>query len=265
MLDPKPARAALALSLLAAASAGLAAVSGLRDPGLYAATTPPELSPGALSQDTIAVLAALGIAGLSVAILRGWRKGWLLWAGLTGYIAYAYVLYGFDGVYNRVFPAYLVALSGALWALLVFLRHVRRGATGPKSPDLVPPRRLTALLFALLGLLFLGLWSSILWPAMSAGTAPAGNAIFVQDLTLVLPLLFFTSWALLQAGPTGDLIAVPLLVKMATLGVSVFLGTLYGPFFDQPIRIADLAVYGALGFLPLALLPPWLRRIDVLD
>ena len=131
----------------------------------------------------------------------------------------------------------------------------------------MPPRRLTALLFALLGLLFLGLWSSILWPAMSAGTAPAGNAIFVQDLTLVLPLLFFTSWALLQAGPTGDL--APVVPWPAELN-AVFVDNRGTAFIDltappEPVNGSQIELLLAYGLVDSILLNcPSLQAVQIL-
>jgi hypothetical protein len=56
----------------------------------------------------------------------------------------------------------------------------------------------------------------------------------------------------------GDLLAVPVLVKMATLGLSVLLGTLISPLYGLPLKPFDVAVYAALGAVPLAILPLFL-------
>jgi hypothetical protein len=41
--------------------------------------------------------------------------------------------------------------------------------------------------------MFAGLWLSILLPSMATRVPPDGNAIFVQDLAFVLPLLAVTA------------------------------------------------------------------------
>jgi hypothetical protein len=49
----------------------------------------------------------------------------------------------------------------------------------------------------------------------------------------------------------GDLLAIPMLMKVAVLGVSVFLGTFYTwAFFDGPFMAFDLALYALMGFGP---------------
>jgi hypothetical protein len=84
--------------------------------------------------------------------------------------------------------------------------------------------------------MFAGLWLSILLPSMASRVPPDGNAIFVQDLAFVLPLLAVTARLLWLGRPMGDLLAVPVLVKMATLGLSVLLGTLISPLYGLPLK-----------------------------
>jgi hypothetical protein len=111
--------------------------------------------------------------------------------------------------------------------------------------------------------LFSALWLSILIPAMATRTPPEGNAIFVFDLAIMLPLSAVAAALLWRARPLGDLLAVPLLLKVGTLGLSVLLGTLYRPLFGQPLAAGEIAIYALLGFGPLLLLPPVYRRLDI--
>jgi len=119
-------------------------------------------------------------------------------------------------------------------------------------------------LFALLVVLFVGLLLSMLVPAMAARQPLPGQTIFVLDLAFALPLTGLTAVLLWRGHPVGDLLAIPMLMKVAVLGVSVFLGTFYTwALFDGPFLAFDLALYALMGFGPAALIWPFWRGLRV--
>lgn len=259
-----PGEVAHTLRSLTAGAAGLAAAAaaaGILWPGLYRPITPEQLVPGALGQDTVTLIAAALLFTIRRRLPTRRAQDWLIWAGLMGYLAYGYALYSFDGLTNPLFLVYIAVFACALWALILFLRHARPGHLF-RNGDQRPPRRITAFLFLALAGLFFLLWMTILVPAMAHRAPPDGVPIFVMDLSLMLPLLVLCAVALLNARPLGDVLAPPLLVKMATLGISVLLGTLYAPFFDRPLAPGEIATYAFLGLGPLALIPPWLSALN---
>jgi hypothetical protein len=226
------------------------------------ASVPDHLRPGAWSQDTISAPAALALLAVNARLRQGWEKGWLIWAGLVGYLIYAYALYSFDRVMNPAWPLYLAILSLSVFAVLLFLRGVNPAALKPGQPP--PPRRAVAALFGLLVLLFAALWLAQLLPAMAARQPLPGQTIFALDLAFALPLTALTAWLLWHGNPVGDLLAIPILMKVAVLGVSVFLGTFYTwAFFDGPFMAFDLAIYALMGFGPAALIWPVWCRLEV--
>ena len=250
-------RATDAAAILTLAAVGAALI--LPDP--YAAV-PDQLRPGAWSQDTISAPAALALLAVNARIRGGWRKGWLIWAGLVGYLIYAYGLYAFDRVMNPAYPLYLAIMSLAAFAAVRFLRAVDPGAlhAAPRPP----PRRVVAGLYALLLALFVPLWLAQLLPAMAARAPLPGQTIFILDLAFALPLLAVTALLLWCGDPVGDLLAIPMLMKVAVLGVSVFLGTFYTwALFDGPFLPFELALYALMGFGPAALILPVWRGLDV--
>ena len=261
MIPPATARTLLRMTDIAAALVLAAIGAALVMDDSYAAV-PHALRPGAWSQDTISAVAALALIVVNVRLRRGWRAGWLIWAGLVAYLIYAYGLYAFDRVMNPAFPLYLTILSLCAFAAFRFLRavDVRSLRTGPRPP----PRRLVASLFALLVVLFGALWAAQLVPAMMARTPLPSQTIFVLDLAFALPLLALTAILLWRADPVGDLLAIPMLMKAAVLGVSVFLGTLYAWLvFEGPFLPFDLALYALMGFGPAALVVPFWRGLEV--
>ena len=83
------------------------------------------------------------------------------------------------------------------------------------------------------------------------------------DLAFALPLTGLTAWLLWRAYPVGELLPIAMLMKVAVLGVSVFLSTLNTcVFFDGPLLAFDLALYAQMGFGPAALIWPFWYRLD---
>jgi len=261
MIAPGTAPTLLRLSDAAAVLTLAAVGAALLLPDPYAAV-PDHLRPGAWSQDTISAPAALALLAVNARLRRGWAKGWLIWAGLVGYLIYAYGLYSFDRVMNPAYPLYLAVLAASVLAVVLFVRAADPAAvtTGPRPP----PRRAVAGLFGLLVVLFASLWLTQLLPAMAARQPLPGQTIFVLDLALALPLTGLTAVLLWRGSPAGDLLAIPMLMKVAVLGVSVFLGTLYTwALFDGPFLAFDLALYALMGFGPAALIWPVWRGLRV--
>ena len=263
MIDPPADHLPRLLSSIASVLVIISSSSGLIiGPSLYQPMTPDELLPGSLSQDTVSLLVGITVFILSVRRKR-LQLDSLVWLGLLGYLIYAYSLYSFEGVYNPLFLCYVAILGLTVWSVILFFWHAHLDRV--RADKKAPPRRITACFLLALVLLFLLLWLSIIVPAMFSRVPPDGNAIFVQDLAFVLPLLAATARLLWKADPLGDVLAVPILVKAGLVGISVFLGAVYGPVFfatSEPLNPADLFIYGLLGFGPLMLVPSFLRTFS---
>ncbi|NAZ35997.1 hypothetical protein [Rubellimicrobium sp. CFH 75288] len=258
------ARLPLALGAWAALLAFVAGAAGLLWSAIYVPAVPPALRSGAWSQDLVTLLAAPGLLVCDRLIRRGRPIAWLPWMGFVGYLIYAYGLYAFDRVVTPLFPLYVAILALSTGAAVLFVRHVRPEAVRPAGPR-PPPRRLAALLAALV-LLFGTLWSAMLAPALATGIARDGHAIFVLDLAFALPLIAVGAGLLWRRHPLGDLFAVPALMKTGVLGLSVLIGTLVAPrWTGLPVDPAEVALYALMGLGPLALVPVFLRRLEVSD
>jgi hypothetical protein len=255
-------RTPLRLSILAAAAALFTSIYSLLNRSVYSPSTPAELLPGAVSQDTVTVAAAAGVLVCVFLIRRKIEKAWLPWAGFLGYLFYAYGLYSFDRVYNELFLLYVAILGLSVYSLITFFMKADPDKIRC-NPEKEPPRRSAAILLILLAGMFLFLWLSILIPHMTERTAPDGNAIFVLDLSFFLPLLVTESILLLRRKPLGDLLAVPVLVKLGTLGISVLLGALISPFFGLELEPGSVVVYSILGLGPLFLSFPFILRLRI--
>jgi hypothetical protein len=78
---------------------------------VYQPSTPDTLMPGAVSQDLVSLLAAVGLFVCILFIQRGSGLAWLIWVGFLGYLLYAYALYCFERLYNLLFQFYIAILG----------------------------------------------------------------------------------------------------------------------------------------------------------
>lgn len=245
---------------LATLAAGLAlaiASVSILIPNLYSPHTPVTNLPGAMSQD----VGTLICSGL-ILFAQRWAKQdprwWTVWLGALGYIAYGYALYAFEELYNPVYLGYVAVFGLSVWSVAAFFATTRLEVHG----DALPRRSIAALL-ATFVVVFACLWLSIILPAMASRVVPNASTIFVLDLALVLPALGVTAALLFQAKPLGDVLAVPLLLKASSLGLSVLLGTLLGPMFGLSIAWQEVCLYAFLGGLPIPFLIRYFRLMSV--
>lgn len=255
-------RALFVLSALAALiTLGVAGYS-LVDQTVYQPSTPESLMPGAVSQDLVSFLAAAGLFLCIIFIHRGREVAWLIWVGLLGYLFYAYALYCFEGVYNQLYLFYIAILGLVIYSIIVFFMRADLGAIHPK-PGKKPPRKPAAVLLLLLVVMFVALWLTILIPAMRERIPPDAGTIFVLDLAFFLPLLVIEAVLLFRSAQLGDALAVPVLVKIGTLGVSVLIGALLAPAFGQEIDLASVGIYALLGLGPLVFAVLFLSSLEI--
>jgi hypothetical protein len=92
-----------------------------------------------------------------------------------------------------------------------------------------PAMNQAAVLLAATGLLFSITWLSAIIPDLLAGTVPSDiaemhllvNPVHVLDLAFILPGMIATAYLILHRNATGFLMAVPLLVFSATMGLGI--------------------------------------------
>jgi len=166
------------------------------------------------------------------------------------------------GVYNQLYLFYIAIVGLVVYALISFFMVADLDTVQPR-PGKKPPQKLAAVLFLLLVAMFAGLWLSIIIPAMGDRVAPDVSTIFVLDLAFFLPLLTIEAVFLFRGTLLGDALAIPILVKVGTLGLSVLLGALFAPWFGQEIDLASVGIYALLGLGPLLFVVPFLRSMHI--
>jgi hypothetical protein len=193
---------------------------------------------------------------------RGSLRGQLLRVGAFFYFTYSYLVIGFGVVYNPLFLVYVALLSASGAGLILSLLTIDVVRL-PAAVSNAFRRRGTAWTVIGVSALFLVMWLGRILPAVVSGRPPVGldsyTTLSVQaaDLGIVIPLSLVTGVLLLRRSPAGYLLAAPVLVFLATMGLGLVgmvvamaaMGTSVGPADAIPAVVtAVLGIALALHF-----------------
>ena len=96
-------------------------------PGALPALHARSLLPGAMSQDIVSLMAAVGLLVCLWRMRRGAPRAWLVWVSLNGYLFYAYASIPFEQIYNPLYLVYIAMTGLTLYSLIFFFAWLDRG------------------------------------------------------------------------------------------------------------------------------------------
>jgi hypothetical protein len=253
------------LAGLAGLSAVVASVVGFI-PGLYRDRAVVVAQSHGYDTGNLLVALVLGL-GL-VWSARGSTRGRLLTIGALGCLTYSYVTYAFEIALNPATLLYVGVLGFAAWSFIAGLADV-----APAQADAVLesrfPRRVAGAFLVTMGLLFALTWLSQIAQAALTGRLPAElvaagwpmNPVYVLDLALVIPLAVLAGTRLWQRRVGGVVMAVPMLVFLPLLAISILAMAIFQALDGQALQVPMVALFAVIavagGVLAgLALLPP---------
>ncbi len=205
--------------------------------------------------DLVSLLVVLPLlVGAARALRRGSTRGHLLWLGALGYVAYQYA-YVFAYSWNRLFLVYVALLSLAGFTLAAALIRTDPAGVAARFDDATPVRAAARFLTAVgvgLGVIELGQIVPTIFtgdvPKLVADTGHPTAPVYVLDLGLVVPLLLLTAHWLRGRSPWGHVAAAIMLVKGATVGLSLLAANLVavvaGGTTDGPLNVLWAAIAG---------------------
>lgn len=252
------------LMIVNSVAALIASGVGIFNLDIYTPFTPQKMLPGTLSQDIVSLLAAVGLWVCAWFIVNGSWRAWLVWVSLNGYLLYAYALYSFERLYNPLFLVYIAIAGLSFYSIAGFITWLEPDAVRRFDHSRFPHRVIALYLLALVAM-FVSIWMSMIIPGIQTRTPPDGSSIFVIDLAFLLPLLVIASVSLWRRHTFGAIAAPIILVTTAVLGISILLGSLFGPLFGLPISLEEVFVYALLGVGSLALAIYAQSRITLID
>jgi hypothetical protein len=245
----------------------IAAGGGLFVGGLYRDT--PNLTAQAVGQDAVTLAVALPLLAISGFLAsRGSQRARLVWLGGLIYVVYSYVGYAFSVRFNPLFLVYVALLGCSTYALIGGL--VATDMTGIKAAFTArTPTRAVSIFLGVIAALFYLLWLSDAIPATLSGNPSqslidAGtptNFIHVLDMAWLLPAAIIAAVSLWRARPLGYTLAGAILAFFMLLALAILAMVAMEARIGQQNVIPQLAIFGLIFVLSVALLAGFLRSL----
>lgn len=176
---------------------------------------------------TLGVIVPLLAIGLWFT-MRGSLRGYFLWLGSLGYMAYSYLVYAVITEFNPFFLGYVALFGLSVYTFVAGLFEIDADRVKQRLEAKLP-KRLVVGFFVALGVMIAFLWLSEVVPATITNTKPPSvaeidlpaNVIHVLDLAVVIPAMFITARWLQQERAWGYVLPGVLFVKVISIGLAV--------------------------------------------
>jgi hypothetical protein len=175
---------------------------------------------------------------------RGSLRGQLLRVGAFWYFTYSYLVIMFGVAYNPFFLIYVALFSASLAGLILSVLSIDVGRVANHISPRFARRTIASIVLVISGMFFL-LWLGRIVPSIVGGTPPIGlesyTTLSVQaaDLGLVIPISIVTGILLLRREPLGYLLAFPVVLFVATMGLGLVGMVTAMAALGTPVGIAD--------------------------
>jgi hypothetical protein len=181
---------------------------------------------------------------------RGSHRGRLVLLGALGCLMYDYVTYAFEIVLNPATILYIAVLGLGGWSFLTGLANLDAEAI-ENAVDGRIVRRATGVVLIIVGLLFGAIWLSQIGQSVFGGNLPselaaAGwpmNPVYVLDLGFVVPLALLAGTRLLIHRVGGAFVAIPVLVFIPLLAVSILSMVTAQTIAGQALAMPMVAIF----------------------
>lgn len=224
-----------------------AALAGVINPGVYDRVVGEDILPGVVTQDIVAILAAVTLLYLALTTKAASYRKQIIALGLLGFVAYAYGIYTIEQVYNSFYLVYMALLGLSVYAFVYGLMNIDREVVSRLA--LPGPLRVAAAVYGfIIAGMFNFLWISMLIPLLQAGDRIENLfSIFIIDLCFIMPGFVLSGIQALRRKPMG-LVGIPVLY---VLGVGILsplaLGEALRPvMFNLPYRPGEFWLYFVL-------------------
>jgi len=189
---------------------------------------------------------------------RGSLRGQLLRVAAFWYFTYSYLVITFGVAFNPFFLIYVALLSASLAGLILSLLSVDVGRVANHISPRFARRTLASIVLVISGM-FLLLWLGRILPSIPTGAPPIGlesyTTLSVQaaDLGIVIPLSIVTGILLLRRQSIGYLLAFPVVLFTATMGLGLVGMVTAMAALGTPVGLGDAVPAVATAVLGLAM------------
>ncbi|MDD4650936.1 MAG: hypothetical protein PHQ34_01785 [Methanothrix sp.] len=182
----------------------------------------------ALGQDYANLVVVIILIASTYFLSKESLRAYLVWLGAYIYIIYVFAIYAFAVHFNFLFLIYILILGASFFTIIGGLKAVDTQNLASALRKNTRSRMVSALLM-LIAIMFSALWLSEIVPYLLSNEVPPvlieldlpTNPVHVLDLAFILPGTIVVSALLWRRETLGLLLAVPLLVFMATMGAGI--------------------------------------------
>lgn len=219
---------------------------------------------------TLGVIVPLLAIGLWYT-MQGSLRGYFLWLGSLGYMAYSYLVYAVITEFNPFFLGYVALFGLSVYTFVAGLLQTDAESVKRRLEARLPVR-LIIWFFVTLGGLVALLWLSEAIPATITNTKPPSitevdrpaNVIHVLDLAVLIPAMFITARWLRQGRAWGYVLPGVLFVKVITIGLAVLSMIAWMLTHSQPVEPVLIIVFTLITVASIAVGLVYFRAIEAL-
>ncbi len=223
------------------------------------ASTAGVLVPGFLAHDAFNLIVGLPLLlGLLWLARRGLLIGLLLLPGALYYVLYTYTTYLVGSPFSVLFLPYVALVTLSAYSIIGLVASIDGERVRQQLRGIVPARTIGAIL-VILALLTLAQDSSAAVGTALAGagtTVPAARHIWIADLVLEVPAVFFGGILLWRREPLGFVAGAGLLFQYGVTPIALAAMMALQPFLTAaPVdmgAIIALLVFALVSLAPLA-------------
>ncbi len=241
-------------------------VAGILFDDIYAKETV-SWSSQAKGQDIINVFLVFPLLAVCLFFIRkgSWRA-YLIWLGVLIYMIYSYALYAFFIHFGPLFLPYIAILGMAFYSFVGGLAQINQEEVKQNLSG--SNQRPASIFLMIVSVLFFLLWLGDILYALISGSLPQGvsdigllvNPVQVLDLAFLLPASAITSVMLWKQKSLGYVLAVPLMVFFATMGIAIVCMMLILSQKGYPAPIPQMIMMGVIIAADIAIIRGFLKR-----
>lgn len=215
----------------------------------------PQLAAAIRGVDLVSLLIIVPFLVISFFLLRrGSKRGFLLWLGVLGIIAYNYIFACFNIRFSRLFPVY-VSLSGlSVFALAGSAVQVEKDLFKESYHGTGALRIISGIFQSVLALLFYSVWGRDIILFLTTGELPRmlrewqviTSAVHVIDMTFLLPVFLWGGISVIRNKNAGFLLSGMNLVLIDILSVSLLVSAVFMHRDGFGLNTSRTAVYGVI-------------------
>ena len=241
----------------------VAASASLLQREIYSRVITADILPAVVGQDLISLLASILIFLLLFRLKKEDIGKQTIILGLLGYLFYAYGIYVIERVYSIFYYLYLAIFSLSFWTIIYSLAQLP-GETLSRVSLPRGMRQVSAGFSLFIALVFIGLWTSQLFPLIQQGQKiEFFYSIYILDLCFIMPAFLIVGFLLLQRKALGILLAPALFILGFTLIFSLAVSEVLKLYFKSEVELGGIGPSLVLSALFLILAYFHLRKMKI--